>query len=150
MPSWGASNCTATQELPNILRNPKVQYRTHKRSSLIPILSQIIPIHTIPSCLPKIRFDIVHPPTSCSSHWHLYFWFSQQYLICIFPLPFVLHPRPSHPTWLDHSNYTWRRVQVMKLLIMLFSPTSCHFNPLRSNYSHQHPVLTHPHSVFLS
>jgi hypothetical protein len=25
---------------------------------------------------------------------------------------------PSHPPWLDHSNYTWRRVQVMKLLIM--------------------------------
>jgi hypothetical protein len=23
-------------------------------------------------------------------------------------------PRPSHPSWLDHSNYTWRRVQVMK------------------------------------
>jgi hypothetical protein len=22
-------------------------------------------------------------------------------------------PRPSHPPWLDHSNYTWRRVQVM-------------------------------------
>jgi hypothetical protein len=26
-------------------------------------------------------------------------------------------PCPSHPPWLDHSNYTWRRVQVMKLLI---------------------------------
>jgi hypothetical protein len=23
-------------------------------------------------------------------------------------------PRPSHPPWLDHSNYTWRRIQVMK------------------------------------
>jgi hypothetical protein len=27
-------------------------------------------------------------------------------------------PCPSHPPWHDHSNYTWRRVQVMKLLIM--------------------------------
>jgi hypothetical protein len=27
----------------------------------------------------------------------------------------------------DHSNDTWRRVQVMKLLIMQFPPTSCHF-----------------------
>jgi hypothetical protein len=27
----------------------------------------------------------------------------------------------SHPPWLDHSNYTWRRVQVMKLLIMQLS-----------------------------
>jgi hypothetical protein len=27
-------------------------------------------------------------------------------------------PCPSHPPWLHHSNYTWRRVQLMKLLIM--------------------------------
>jgi hypothetical protein len=26
-------------------------------------------------------------------------------------------PHPSHPSWLDYSNYTWRRVPVMKLLI---------------------------------
>jgi hypothetical protein len=25
-------------------------------------------------------------------------------------------PRPSHPSSLDYSNYTWRRVQVMKFL----------------------------------
>jgi hypothetical protein len=25
-------------------------------------------------------------------------------------------PRPSHPSWLAHSNYTWRRVQVRKVL----------------------------------
>jgi hypothetical protein len=36
-------------------------------------------------------------------------------------------PCPSHPPWLDDSNYTWRRVQFMKLLIMQFSSTSCHF-----------------------
>jgi hypothetical protein len=38
---------------------------------------------------------------------------------------------PSHP-WCDHSNYTSRRVQVMKLLMMQFSSTTCHFIPLRS------------------
>jgi hypothetical protein len=27
-------------------------------------------------------------------------------------------PCPSHPPWHDHSNYTWRRVQAMKLLII--------------------------------
>jgi hypothetical protein len=27
-------------------------------------------------------------------------------------------PCPPHPPWLDHSNYTWRNVQVLKLLIM--------------------------------
>jgi hypothetical protein len=58
-------------------------------------------------------------------------------------------PCPSNPPWLDHSNYTWRRVQVMKLLIMQFSPTSHHFIPLRSKYCPQHPVLKHPQSMFL-
>jgi hypothetical protein len=56
--------------------------------------------------------------------------------------------RPSHPPWLDHSNYTWRTVQVMKLLIMQFSSTPYHFIPLRSKYSPQHPVLKHAQSMF--
>jgi hypothetical protein len=30
-------------------------------------------------------------------------------------------PCPSYPPWLGHTNYTWRRVQVMKILIMQFS-----------------------------
>jgi hypothetical protein len=33
-------------------------------------------------------------------------------------------PRPPHPPWLDYSNYTWRRVQITKLLITQFSPPS--------------------------
>jgi hypothetical protein len=56
---------------------------------------------------------------------------------------------PSHPTWLDHSNYIWKRAQVMKLLIMQFSLTSCHFISLQSRYSPQHSVLKHPQSMFL-
>jgi hypothetical protein len=66
-------------------------------------------------------------------------------------------PRSSHPSWLERSNYTWRRVRVMKLVIMQFSPTSCHFVPLWSKYSPQHLSLcsslnvkyqvSHPHKT---
>jgi hypothetical protein len=57
-------------------------------------------------------------------------------------------PRPPHSSRLDHSNYTWRRVQITKLLVMPFSPFSCHFIPFRSKYPPQHPVLKNPQSMF--
>jgi hypothetical protein len=91
--------------------------------------------------LSKIHFNIVHPPTS---------WFSHQYhtSICIPLLPHSCYmPCPSHPPWLD--LHTWRKVQVVKLLIMQFSLTSRRFMSLRSKYSHQHPVLKHPQPMFL-
>jgi hypothetical protein len=50
-PSWEAANCAATQVLPRILWNPNVHNRVHNSSPLDLILSQIDPIHTIPSYL---------------------------------------------------------------------------------------------------
>jgi hypothetical protein len=41
-------------------------------------------------------------------------------------------PLPSHPPRLDYSNYTWRRVQITKLLVMQFSPFSRHLIPAPS------------------
>jgi hypothetical protein len=98
------------------------------QAPLVPILSQINPIHINPFYLSKINFTIVHPPRSSSSQWSLSFWLAHQYPICIPLFPHSSHmPRPSYPSWLDHSKYTWRRVQVMKILNMQFPPTSCHF-----------------------
>jgi hypothetical protein len=82
-PSWEAANCAATRELPSILWNPEVHHRIHISPPTVPILSQIDPIHTIPSYLSKIHFNIVHPSTSWSSQWSLSFWLSHQYPICI-------------------------------------------------------------------
>jgi hypothetical protein len=54
-----AASCASTQEFPRILRNPKVHYRVHKSPPLVPILSQIIPVYTAPSCISRIYFNIV-------------------------------------------------------------------------------------------
>jgi hypothetical protein len=43
--------------------------------------------------------------------------------------------------------YICRRVQIMKLLIMHFSPAFYYLIPLRSKYSPQHSILRHPQSM---
>jgi hypothetical protein len=121
-PSWEAASCASTQELPNILRNPKIHYRVHENLPLVPILSQIDPFHINHS---HLSFLLTFPPIS--------YMHSSSPHLCYMPCP-------SLPPWLEHSNYTWRTVQVMKLLIMQFSPTFCYFNSLWSKYSPQHPV----------
>jgi hypothetical protein len=67
------------------------------------------------------------------------------FLLVLSPIPYMHSasphtcylPCPSHPPWLSHSEYmcTWRIVQVMKLLIMQFSPNSYHFISLQSKFT---------------
>jgi hypothetical protein len=60
---WFLSNISsASQEVTRILCNPNVHYRVHKNPTLVPILSQINPIHTFPSYFLKNYFNIVLKP----------------------------------------------------------------------------------------
>jgi hypothetical protein len=59
-PSWEAANFATTQELPSILWNPKFHHRVQKGPPLVPNLSQIDPVHTIPSYLRSILILSTH------------------------------------------------------------------------------------------
>jgi len=47
----------------------------------------------------------------------------------------------SDPLWFGHTNKTHRREQFMKLLVLQFASSSCHFFPLWFTYSLQPPLF---------
>jgi hypothetical protein len=53
-------------------------------------------------------------------------------------------PRPSHSSRFYHPNNTGWGVQILKLLIMQFSPLPCYIIPLWPKYYPQHSILRHP------
>ena len=59
-------------------------------------------------------------------------------------------PRLFHSSRFYHPNNIWWAVQIIKLLIMQFSPLPCYLVPLRSKYSPQRSILKHPQPTFLS
>jgi hypothetical protein len=63
IPSREAATCTATQELPIILWNQEVNCRLRKGPPLVPVLSQINPLHSISYYISKIHFNSIHSPT---------------------------------------------------------------------------------------
>ena len=88
-PSWEGNWFAASQEIPCILWNPKVHYRTHKRPQPVPILGQPNPDHIPTSHLLEILSNIIQPSTPRSPQWSLSLRFP--------------HQDPVHPPLLTHT-----------------------------------------------
>jgi hypothetical protein len=55
-PPWEAGSRSATQEL---LWNPKIRYHIDKSHPLVPTLKDFNPVHSTPTYICKIHFNIV-------------------------------------------------------------------------------------------
>ena len=105
------------QEMSFFLWNTNVSYRFYKLPPLVVILSQINLVHVYPSHICRsilmlfshlrLRLhEVSFPP----------FFYPNHECNCL--LSCACHmPRSSHPPSYDHSNYSWWRAQIIKLLV---------------------------------
>jgi hypothetical protein len=93
-PSWIANSHSASQEILCLSWNHKVDYRVHNSLPLVPVLSLMKLVHTLPPYFSDIDSDSIFPFMSRSSQQSLPFRFSNRTLVCISHL--------SHACYMTH------------------------------------------------
>ena len=104
-PSCAANWFAASQEIPRILRNPKVHYRTHKRPPPVSILGQPNPVHIPTYHLLKIHPNIIHSSMPRPPQWSLSLRFPHQDPIHPLSSP-IRATCPAHRILLDFITRT--------------------------------------------
>jgi hypothetical protein len=99
--------------------------------------------------LPKIHFNVIILPTSRSSQWSSRFGLPNQNPVNISRLSHMCYmSRPPHPPRFNHRNSIRWRIQVMKFIIVRFSPWSVFLlGPYIEIYS-KFRILKNQHDAF--
>jgi hypothetical protein len=85
-----------------------------------------------------------------SPQWSLFLRFPHQNPIHASLLPHSRYiPYPPNSFWFDHPHNIGWAVQIMKPLMIKFSPLPCYLVRLITKYSPQHTILKHPQTTFL-
>jgi len=111
-PSSEASSNSASQEIPRPIWNPKVHYCVYNGPPLVPLVSQMNPVHNFPPYFPQIHSDIILPPTANSSEWSPPFRFSDQNF-CIFfsSFPYFLTAWLTSSKWIGSDLISFKVYQ---------------------------------------
>jgi hypothetical protein len=103
-------------------------YRFDKSPQIVPILSELNPVHILPYDFFKIDFNINLPSTLKSFKMSLPLSFTNKNPVYIFHISHACYmPQPSHTPWFNHPNNIFWRVQIINLLIVHLSYVSYHF-----------------------
>ena len=126
---------SARQDIPCMLGNPKSHYRSNQCPPSVLVVSHLNRVHSHTSHFLRIHLNIILTSTPGSLKLSLSFRFPHQNPAYASLLPHMRYmPRPSHSR-LYHLNNICCGVQIIKLLIMQFSPLPCYLVPLRPKYS---------------
>ena len=80
---WETNRSSACQQIPPILWNPKIHCPAHNSPSLVPILKQTNPVHTVPFSPFRFHFNFIIPSTPRTCKWSLSSRFSNQNRVSI-------------------------------------------------------------------
>ena len=127
IPSWEANRFAASQGIPRILWNPKVDYRIHKCPPSVSIPSQFKLAHTPTPHFLKILLNINIPSTHRSPQWSLSLRFPHRNPVDASLLPhtrYMLHP--SHSSRFHNPHNIGWGVQIISssLCRFLYSPVT--------------------------